>query len=172
MNIATLNAFSKEEAHRWFSSSCTANRWCELMVKSRPFESITDVVNKAEYFWSKMEKDDVLEAFSGHPMIGDVSSLKAKYAYTSSLAASEQGGMDSASEEVFIRLSELNKKYLANHGFIFIICASGLSAMEMLSAIEDRVMNSTSDEYRTAAGEQLKITRLRITNALNEYANQ
>lgn len=165
MCVKKINKLSTQATIEWFALTCTASRWCELMASSRPFLSEDDVIEKSELHWAKMEHNDVMEAFAGHPMIGDITSLKAKYANTESLAKNEQGGMDSASDEVFERLKNLNHAYLEKHGFIFIICASGLTAAQMLHQIQLRVNNTTEQEFATAAAEQLKITKLRIAKA-------
>lgn len=168
MSLESLNTMTHQQAIDWFALTCTASKWCEKMANSRPYMSLDSVNQTAQQYWQSMLQEDVMEAFAGHPMIGDLASLKAKYSNTKMLAKNEQGGMASASEDVFIKLKALNEEYLSKHGFIFIICASGLSAEQMLNAISVRVGNSTEEEVSTAAGEQLKITQLRITKALSE----
>lgn len=99
-------------------------------------------------------------------MIGDVDSLRKKFANTKTIASGEQSGTASASEATLLTLKEANQAYLDKHGFIFIICATGLSADAMLNALQTRLPNSTDEEIRTAAQEQIKITLLRIDKAL------
>ena len=101
-----------------------------------------------------------------NPMIGDVDSLRKKFANTKTIASGEQSGTASASEATLLTLKEANQAYLDKHGFIFIICATGLSADAMLNALQTRLPNSTDEEIRTAAQEQIKITLLRIDKAL------
>jgi 2-oxo-4-hydroxy-4-carboxy-5-ureidoimidazoline decarboxylase len=120
--------------------------------------------------WRTRAPEDILEALSGHPMIGDINTLRAKYANTKAMAKGEQSGMDSASYDVLEALQSLNHAYLDKHGFIFIICASGLSAKAMLEAIEKRIENTTEQEFATATDEQLKITHLRIDKGLKNDA--
>ncbi|GAA74771.1 hypothetical protein P20480_1235 [Pseudoalteromonas sp. BSi20480] len=61
---------------------------------------------------------------------------------------------------------ELNKQYLSKFGFIFIVCASGKSAEKMLELIEQRVDNTREEELTIAAGEQAKITKIRLESLL------
>jgi 5-hydroxyisourate hydrolase/2-oxo-4-hydroxy-4-carboxy-5-ureidoimidazoline decarboxylase len=83
------------------------------------------------------------------------------------LSKGEQAaGLASADPLVFEELAAANKAYKARHGFIFIICASGKSAAEMLAAIKQRLPNSPYVELGAAAREQMKITELRLDKIL------
>jgi 5-hydroxyisourate hydrolase/2-oxo-4-hydroxy-4-carboxy-5-ureidoimidazoline decarboxylase len=83
------------------------------------------------------------------------------------LSQGEQAAaLASANPQVFEELAALNKAYKAMHGFIFIICASGKSAPEMLEAIKARINNSPYAELGAAAREQMKITQLRLEKLL------
>jgi len=169
--LAQLNAMSATESSDWFMQTCSATRWCQLMTQSRPYQSITQLVEYVNENWQQMRNSDYMEAFDGHPMIGDINSLREKYLATKAIAGDEQAGTATASESTLQALQQVNKDYLEKHGFIFIICASGLSAKAMLDALQVRIQNNTDTEVKTAAQEQLKITLLRIYKALNEHAN-
>lgn len=170
MSLEVLNTKTQQQAEDWFAFTCASTRWCREMADNRPYDSVDDLLTVAERHWQNMNEGDIKEALAGHPMIGDIASLKAKYANTQALAKHEQSGMESATEEVFTMLKSLNEEYLKRHGFIFIICATGLSAEQMLSAISLRLYNTTKQELATAAQEQFKITALRITNAISQTA--
>lgn len=167
MTIEELNKLETKLLKDWFMQTCTAQSWCQLMVDGRPYDSLTALKSAAQNHWQSMQNDDFLEAFKGHPMIGDVNSLRKKYANTKALASNEQSGVKAASEKVLLELSKRNKEYYEKHGFIFIICATGLSAEHMLNELEKRLVNDTQTEINNAAKEQLKITLLRIDKALN-----
>ena len=164
--ISELNTLLIDDAVSWFMQTCTSLRWATMMAKSRPFASISVIEENAVKYWKTMHTSDVLEAFNGHPMIGDMSSLRAKYAQTKNLASDEQSGAATASEEVLQSLQQANHDYLSKHGFIFIICATGLSASEMLTQLQRRIVNTTQEEINNGAEEQMKITLLRIHKML------
>lgn len=168
MTLEHLNSLAPIAAEKWFESCCTASRWRQMMAENRPYRDIKTLKKQACSAWDEMLEQDILEAFSGHPMIGDIDSLRAKYANTKSMAQGEQGGMQQASDNVLKELKQLNQDYLNKHGFIFIVCATGLSADEMLNAISKRITNSTAQELKTGAQEQLKITLIRIDKALSQ----
>ena len=101
-----------------------------------------------------------------HPKIGDVESLSKKYENTKTWAVGEQKGVENADRAVIEKLAEGNKTYEEKFGHIFIVCATGKSAAEMLSMLEGRMKNDPKDEILIAAGEQNKITRLRLKKLL------
>lgn len=164
--LDALNTMAPDAAFQWFEATCAAQKWCSAMVSGRPYASIESLLESARHHWLQMGRDDFLEAFQAHPMIGDISTLKAKFANTQSVAAGEQSGTAEASDETLKALQRYNTDYLARHGFIFIICATGLSAQTMLDALMARIDNSTDKEIRIAAEQQIAITLIRINKSL------
>jgi 2-oxo-4-hydroxy-4-carboxy-5-ureidoimidazoline decarboxylase len=55
-----------------------------------------------------------------------------------------------------------NLAYTARFGFTFIVCASGKSAAELLTALEARLRNAPEVELQIAAQQQAQITALRL----------
>jgi allantoinase len=141
---------------------CASTRWVEVMLAARPFADDSAILQAAGKYWWGLDRDDWLEAFAAHPKIGDVNSLRAKFANTRQWAGNEQSGVAAASEATLQRLAKLNDEYLAKFGYIFIIYATGKSADEMLAILESRLPNDAEAELKIAAGEQLKITELRL----------
>lgn len=172
MTLQQLNSLAPDAAAKWFETTCAATHWIDLMVTQRPYASLTELVAIAKAAWLKMNHADLREAFAAHPMIGDVNSLRAKFANTKSTAAAEQQGAATADEATLTSLSELNHAYLHKHGFIFIICATGLSAQTMLHALEQRLPNDTQTELEIAAEQQIAITLLRLKKALQNTLSE
>ena len=117
-----------------------------------------------------MGEGDWLEAFSQHPRIGE--SLPAAGGSTTARgwSATEQSGVAAAPEETRIGLARLNQEYEARFGFIYIVCATGRSASELLDFARKRIRNDRDAELRVAAEEQRKITRLRLEKLLDAGA--
>jgi allantoicase len=158
-----LNAPSESDAVEALMTCCGSTRWAERMAASRPFSSWTQVQGTAEWLWWQLDDADWLEAFTHHPRIGsDPAKLREKFAATADWSAGEQAGVSGASDDVIDRLAQGNSAYEEHFGYIFIVCASGLSAESMLSKLEARMDHSAENEIRIAAGEQAKITALRI----------
>lgn len=162
MTLDSLNLLSPEDARHAFMQCCTASAWVEKMVNSRPFQSADDLRRRADSHWQEMTEADLLEAFEGHPKIGDVNSLRAKYANTKELAGAEQSGVNQASEQTLQALAAGNHAYEEKFGFIFIVCATGKSAQEMNDLLQARLPNDRESELVNAAEEQRKITQIRL----------
>ena len=161
--VATLNGLGEAEASEVLARSCGSRRWVNAMLKLRPFGSLTQLLGEAERAWWGLGDGDWREAFTHHPKIGaDPASLRAKFGATADWAKGEQAGVTGASDAIIEALAAGNTAYEARFGFIFIVCASGLSAAEMLTRLAERRDNEPAAELRIAAGEQAKITRLRL----------
>lgn len=162
-DIQHLNELENAEAVTLLKTCCGSTRWAREMAGRRPFDSPRDVLATADDVWETMGRDDILEAFSHHPQIGaDIDELRRKFADTAAWSASEQSSVGGASDEVLERLRDLNQSYLDRFGYIFIVCATGKSAPEMLELLEQRIDNHPEDELDIAAAEQAKITKLRL----------
>ena len=168
MQVNQLNDLAEDEARQEFSKCCSANRWIEVMVNGRPYSGLEDLVKSALDQWAQMEDADILQAFDGHPKIGDLDSLKQKYYNTHAIAADEQSGVQSASDQTIEQLAHYNALYESKFGFIFIVCATGKSVQQMLEMIRQRLNNDRKTEMVIAANEQAKIIAIRINKLIEE----
>ena len=164
MSVADLNSLNNEAATTVFLECCHCVRWATDMNLARPYDSAQLVFSTACNAWRNSTEAERREAFLGHPQIGDLDALRNKY---SASAYREQGQITQADEQTLVELAELNKKYLADHGFIFIVCATGKSAAEMLKVLKDRIGNQREEELSHAAREQGAITQLRLEKLLS-----
>ena len=155
-----LNGMAESEAVKALTRCCSSSRWVRAMCDMRPFTSRAHLFGAADSVWWHLDQRDWLEAFDGHPKIG---ASKAK-----GWSEGEQAGMASAEQGVRSAISELNTAYQNRYGYIYIVCATGLSAAEMLARLEHRMSNTPENELRIAAGEQAKISRIRLTKLLEE----
>jgi OHCU decarboxylase len=164
-----LNSMSEANAWQTLANCCAAKRWIAEMVARRPFADDAAVLAAADEAATLLDEADWLEAFAAHPLIGDVESLRKKYSVTKQLAAAEQAGVAGADDATLAELAELNPAYRDKFGFMFIVFATGKSAAEMLAILKSRIGNSRDEEVCNAAGEQMKITRLRLAKLKNGY---
>ena len=161
-----LNGLSDKEANDVLCRCCASRVWVKRILGYRPFRDSLQIKLIADQIWFNLAEVDWLEAFRGHPKIGDVASLRKKYSSTVSWIKAEQSAVESASDEVFRDLEHYNEEYETKFGFIFIICAAGKSVEEILGALRARLMNSREQELRQAVIEQIKITHLRLEKLL------
>ena len=166
MTLDDLNHLSEEDAEHAFMQCCTSSSWVKKMIESRPYANRAALNAAADANWQGLAEADYLEAFEGHPKIGDVNSLRAKYANTKKLASGEQSAVKQADESVLQALKTGNDDYLDKFGFIFIVCATGKSAEQMLALLEARLPNDRATELANAAEEQRKIFHIRLEKLL------
>ena len=157
-----LDTATDADARALLTRACGASRWVDRMMARRPFGGDARLLRAARIEWFGLTEADWLEAFSQHPMIGDRASLAARFPATHDLSSKEQSAVNVASARVIDELAKANQEYLDRFGFIFIVCATGKSAEEMLQLLRDRLGNDRATELRTAAEEQARITALRL----------
>lgn len=166
MTLHDLNTLPKQQLKEELTRCCGSSAWVNKMLPFFPADDLVELLEDAEEQWWKCAEEDWKEAFAHHPKIGDIKSLQKKFASTAGWASGEQGGITTASQQTIEALAEGNKQYEEKFGYIFIVCATGKSADEMLAMLEIRLQNSPEVEIEIAADEQNKITKLRIEKLL------
>jgi 2-oxo-4-hydroxy-4-carboxy-5-ureidoimidazoline decarboxylase len=158
MKFFAINQIPKAELIAEFLRCCGSTRWAEQMATARPFLNQESLFMEASRIWKSLTPDDWLEAFSHHPKIGDKKGTN--------WSKEEQAKVQVATEEVLSQLSDGNLAYQQKFGFIFLVCATGKTADEMLALLQKRLKNSPNEELAIAAGEQDKITQIRLKKLL------
>ena len=167
MTLHELNTLPKDQLKDALLKCCGSANWVEKMLPFFPADDLVELLEDAEEQWFKCSEGDWKEAFSQHPKIGDTASLKKKFASTAQWASGEQSGVSTASQQTIEALAEGNRKYEDKFGYIFIVCATGKTAEEMLEILTSRLSNDPKDEIEIAADEQNKITKLRLEKLLD-----
>jgi allantoicase len=166
VTLAELNAMPENVFREKLAKCCGARAWVDRMLAARPFRSQPELLEDASRAWFSCRKADWLEGFTHHPRIGDVDSLRQKFASTAAWAGHEQGAVRQAGDVVLEELKDWNDRYFEKFGFIFIVFATGKSAEEMLAILKRRYENEEVEEIVNAVLEQDKITRLRLTKLI------
>jgi 2-oxo-4-hydroxy-4-carboxy-5-ureidoimidazoline decarboxylase len=166
MTLHEFNILPKQQLIEELTKCCGSSAWVKRMLPFIPADDMIELLEDAEEEWNKCSEEDWKEAFSHHPKIGDVESLAKKFASTAQWAAGEQSAVNAASKETIEALAEGNRLYEEKFGYIFIVCATGRSAEEMLMLLRSRLQNKPEEEILIAADEQNKITKLRIEKLL------
>ncbi|MBK8552640.1 MAG: 2-oxo-4-hydroxy-4-carboxy-5-ureidoimidazoline decarboxylase [Ignavibacteria bacterium] len=166
MSLDKFNDIKTEDRKDLFSKCCGSEKWIGKMVSAGQFSTREEMTERSQRIWYSLDECDWLEAFRHHPKIGDMESLKRKFSATQDLAENEQSSVKEASAEILFELAKYNEDYEKKFGYIFIVCATGKSAEEMLSLIKERIKNDPETEIRIAMEEQNKITKLRLEKLL------
>ncbi|HEY6292538.1 MAG TPA: 2-oxo-4-hydroxy-4-carboxy-5-ureidoimidazoline decarboxylase, partial [Terriglobia bacterium] len=157
-NLAALNASPCKEARDDFNRCCGSSAWAIKMEAGRPYADLAALESAADEIWSQCSPEDWLEAFSAHPRIGQ--SAEGQW------SREEQSWVAEARADALRELEKLNLRYANKFGYIFIVCATGKSAEEMLRLLQKRIKNDPETELRSAVEAQRRITRLRLRKLL------
>ena len=172
MRLQDLNALDDDAAARELLRCCGSSRWARAMAAARPFAGAEVMATASDTIWSSLDRADWLEAFAAHPKIGETSGSGASGgsggAGRSGWARQEQAGVAGAAEQTRRRLADANRDYEARFGYIFIVCAAGKTAQEVLALLGRRLRHDADEELRIAAEEQRKITQLRLRKLLEQ----
>jgi OHCU decarboxylase len=161
-----LNQLPPGEATTALQQCCGSARWAQQMIAARPYQNLEELIRRANDIWWSLDHRDWVEAFRSHPKIGERKAAQSVSTQTREWSGQEQAGVSNASQQTITSLASLNRAYEEKFGFIFIICATGKSPDEMLSALRERLDNEANAELKIAAAEQNKITGLRLKKLL------
>jgi len=157
--LSSFNAAPAQAAERDVLACCASTAFAKAIADGRPYRDPAALLAAVDAAFNVLSWDDIVEAMSGHPRIGD-------RAVRTGMSAAEQSGAAAASGAVRQGLAEGNLAYEQRFGHVFLICASGLSGQEMLTSLQARLGNDEETERAVVRAELLKITRLRMTKLL------
>jgi len=166
--LARWNRLPAEEAELEVLACCGSSAWARQLAAARPFAGIDSLLNHSDQLWSRLSPKDWDEAFSRHPRIGERKPPAAASAQSASWSAQEQKPVADATDSLRDELARANRQYEQRFGRVFIVCATGKSAQEMLDILRHRLHNDDATELLAAAEEQRKITSLRLQKWLSQ----
>ena len=84
VTLAQFNTMNQAEANSVLMTCCTSSQWAKELAALRPFATISKLVESSDTVWNEVKQQEahLLEAFDGHPQIGNVATLKEKYRNT------------------------------------------------------------------------------------------
>jgi 2-oxo-4-hydroxy-4-carboxy-5-ureidoimidazoline decarboxylase len=161
--ITWLNALSADDAERELRSCCAATAWVRRVAAARPFADAAALNRAADAAFAELGWTDIEEALRAHPRVGD---RPRGLDRESSWSRGEQAGVIDAARRVAHDLHQGNIAYEKRFGHVFLICATGLSAEQMLAALRDRLGNDEATERAVVRAELLEIIHLRLAKLL------
>lgn len=141
-------------------SCCSSVEYAEKMRDRMPFHGTEELLSASDEVWRLLPQEEKLKAISAHPRIGKTNAPAQE---SSQFSNEEQRACsESVNGELARRLQEGNDAYYEKFGFIFLICATGKTAEEILCELNRRLQNPLEIELRTAEEEKRKIIRIRL----------
>ncbi|MGB8321321.1 MAG: 2-oxo-4-hydroxy-4-carboxy-5-ureidoimidazoline decarboxylase [Candidatus Acidiferrum sp.] len=166
--LARWNQLPAATAAEEILPCCGSRAWARQMAAQRPFEDVATLLATSDRIWLALSTADWLEAFQSHPRIGETRSHVESSAQSQQWSAQEQSGATESSEAVKHALAEGNREYERKFGRIFIICASGKSAPDILENLQRRLGNDDAAELHEVAEQQRQIVQIRVKKWLTE----
>jgi 2-oxo-4-hydroxy-4-carboxy-5-ureidoimidazoline decarboxylase len=166
--LARWNGLPVNEAEREILPCCGSRTWAHRLAERRPLADETSLLAAADETWRALGEADRLEAFRSHPRIGETSSEQPSLARSAAWSAEEQRKAATGGDVVKIAMAEANREYERRFNRIFIVCASGKTAPEILEILRGRLQNDPETELREAAEQQWQIMQLRMKRWLAE----
>lgn len=157
LRVRYLNSLFGQAAVRFFHTACSSTAWVDEMIARRPYLTVGAALEEAEIAFGSLREEDWLEAFAGHPRIGERGDENSNR---------EQSGTSTASRETIRELIDVNRRYEDKFGFTYIVYATGKTADAMLAIARERLGNDREQEIANAAAEQRKITATRLRRML------
>jgi 2-oxo-4-hydroxy-4-carboxy-5-ureidoimidazoline decarboxylase len=164
--LARWNALSSQEAAREILACCGSEAWAARLASRRPFADEASLRAAGDEIWRRLEEADWLEAFRNHPRIGESRAEKSGAAQSAAWSAQEQEKAAEGGDAVKSGLQAGNREYERKFGRLFIVCAAGKSASEILEILRRRLDNDEAAEIRQAAEEQRQIMHIRLAKWL------
>jgi 2-oxo-4-hydroxy-4-carboxy-5-ureidoimidazoline decarboxylase len=162
------NAAPVETAAKQILPCCGSRAWAREMAAQRPFQDEAALIAASDDIWRGLNESDWMEAFNSHPRIGESNVPNPSTQRSSTWSMQEQKDVADAGDAVKIALAEGNRDYEKKFGRIFIVCATGKSAAELLEILLRRLQNDETSELHEAAEQQRQITQIRLRKWLHE----
>jgi len=165
--LSNWNALPAAAAATEILSCCGSRAWASAMAAARPVFDESSLLAASDNVWRALSEQDWLEAFRSHPRIGESRTGASDGARSASWSASEQRSVTDSSDDLKHALANASRAYEQRFGRIFIVCATGKSAAEILEILRRRLQNDEATELQAAGEEQRQIIRIRLKKWLD-----
>jgi 2-oxo-4-hydroxy-4-carboxy-5-ureidoimidazoline decarboxylase len=181
--LADLNALPEEAARQALKDCCASPRWAAAVAAGRPYASVAGLLRQSDAAVAGLEPADLRDALSGHPRIGERSAGKRSADHQTAgqqngndadrsdsdadrWSRAEQAGMDGAAALTKRALADGNEAYERRFGHIYLVCATGRTAADLLAVLSARLENDPDTEWGVVRSELQKINRIRLGKLL------
>jgi 2-oxo-4-hydroxy-4-carboxy-5-ureidoimidazoline decarboxylase len=165
--LAGFNRLADADARRDLLACCSAPAWADQLLAGRPYASLQDALSQSDTAVASLSVGQLSDALAGHPRIGQQASGTTRSAGWS---RQEQAGALGAAAPTLTALAEGNQAYEDRFGHIYLVCASGRSADELLAVLQGRLANDQEREWQVVRSELAKINQIRLRNLLQGQA--
>jgi len=166
--LARWNALPAPDAENEILACCGSKQWAKRLAAERPIADEATLLRESDAIWRGLMEGDWMEAFRSHPRIGESRPVQAVHARSAYWSSEEQKGVASENDAAKAALAEGNRAYEQKFSHIFIVCATGKTAAEVLAILNRRLQNDGAAELLEAAEQQRQITQIRLRKWLTD----
>jgi 2-oxo-4-hydroxy-4-carboxy-5-ureidoimidazoline decarboxylase len=166
-----FNGLPDDAVRQALRGCCPAGRWIDAVAAGRPYLSLETLLGASDAAVAALGEADLGEALSGHPRIGDRRVTGGPAAgqaagsgdgVAAGWSRQEQAGVGGADTGLRQALADGNVEYEQRFGHIYLACATGRSAAELLAFLRERLGNDRETEWRVVASELAQINQIRL----------
>jgi 2-oxo-4-hydroxy-4-carboxy-5-ureidoimidazoline decarboxylase len=170
--LAWFNGLARDAAVRELAAVCAAPAWADAVADGRPYRSVADALECSDAAAAALTVADLADALAGHPRIGQ---RPAGQRRAGRLAGEERSAGWSRQEQARVHdgdpatidaLAAANAAYEGRFGHIYLVCASGRTAAELLAVLRERLDNDDETEWQVVRTEIAKINQIRLRTLL------
>ena len=165
--LTRWNGLCSDEAAREILACCGSSNWAQRMAAQRPISDEIALLTTCDETWEILAESDWQEAIHSHPRIGERKATTDAPARSAAWSEKEQRKVSAASEDVKNAIAEGNRAYEGRFDRVFIVCAAGKSAPEILEILQKRLRNDPITEIHETAEQLRQITHLRLKKWLS-----
>jgi len=162
VSLEALNAMPAAQAGEHLLACCTSERWIHNVTSGRPYGTVSEILARSDEAVAGLDRSDLEQALAGHPRSGARSAVGP--------SRQEQAGVQTADRATLRALAEGNETYERRFGHIYLVCATGRSAAELLALLRERLGHDPGTEWGIVRGELGKINRIRLRQLLEGTA--
>jgi len=162
VDLEEFNSAPTDRLRPALAACCDVPRWVDAILAKRPYGDRAALTAVADQLLRELDDNEVDRALQAHPRIGD----RPQGAGTeANWSRNEQSGVG-ADPAVRQELAEGNRQYEDRFGRVFLICATGLSAAQMLDSLRTRLTHDDATEAAVVHEELRKIALLRLSKVV------
>jgi len=164
--LAWFDGLSAADARGLLLACCAAEPWAARLVAGRPYPTVVALLCESDDAVAGLTVPELADALARHPRIGERVPAGREASRSAGWSRQEQSGMAAADEPTRQAIAQLNAAYEKRFGHIYLVCATGRTAAELLALLQARLGHDDAAEWRTVRSELQQINRIRVGKLL------
>lgn len=157
-----FNTAPDPEIRAALRACCAAGSWISRVCAGRPYPDEDALRVASDEATAALDDPGLGQALAGHPRIGERPPGRG-----GAWSRQEQAAVAGAGDGLLGQLAGANAAYEQRFGYVYLVCADGRSAAELLAVCRLRLGNDPATERGVVLGELAKINRLRLRKLLS-----